>query len=475
MSLDQLVNINISLTTAALPQEGFGTMIFVSKHKQFNDRVRYYSDLIGVSDDFDSSTNEYKAAQAAFMQSPAPSLFGIGRVQLSTASITASVASGGAVTGTTYSFLVQDGVADGSGNYPVIPISYTVPVGSPQTAPEVAAALESAFTAAVHTGLVSSVSGGSAILDINDSTTSGAQLGRVFSVYGLTPNLSLSLATYGSLHGGSGSTETGAYADAISSIFSNDKTWYAVAINSRAKADILAVAEFVETIERIFYTADNADNNYVTPSDPTTDPSILGSLKNLNLFWTTFMYHLDATVAGAPKLFPEIAYFAKIAPKVPGSYTADLKTLSGFVAYALDDTVSMGIRNKNGNTYEMMGGVACTFDGKVVGGEWIDTVILRDWTKSNMQQNLFYLMKNSDKLPFSDAGIQAAVGEMKKVLDQGTRNGGYSSDMPYTITAPRARDFTSAQRASRRLTDLKFNATTAGAIQAVEINGNVTA
>jgi hypothetical protein len=54
--------------------------MILSHNASFPERVRFYTDLPGVAEDFaDSSSPEYRAAQALFSQSPHPETIAIGR------------------------------------------------------------------------------------------------------------------------------------------------------------------------------------------------------------------------------------------------------------------------------------------------------------------------------------------------------------------------------------------------------------
>jgi hypothetical protein len=120
-----------------------------------------------------------------------------------------------------------------------------------------------------------------------------------------------------------------------------------------------------------------------------------------------------------------------------------------------------------------------TNPGKVVAGEWIDVIRFRDWLKDTIQTNLTQMMINRDKVPYTDAGIQLCVNNLRKSLKNGQDVGGIAPNelddagetIPgFVVTFPRSSDLSANVKASRVL-ELGFSARLAGAIHAVEISG----
>lgn len=79
MSLKDIVNVTISRETTAITQLGFGTALILVETDAFSERVRSYSDMDGVAEDFAESDVAYLMANAAFSQDIAPDRIKIGR------------------------------------------------------------------------------------------------------------------------------------------------------------------------------------------------------------------------------------------------------------------------------------------------------------------------------------------------------------------------------------------------------------
>jgi len=92
------------------------------------------------------------------------------------------------------------------------------------------------------------------------------------------------------------------------------------------------------------------------------------------------------------------------------------------------------------------------------------------------------MMINRDKIPYTDAGIQLCVNNLRKSLQTGQDVGGIAPDevdengksVPgFLISYPRSADISPNVKASRVLT-LGFSARLAGAIHVAEISGSLS-
>ena len=211
-------------------------------------------------------------------------------------------------------------------------------------------------------------------------------------------------------------------------------------------------------------------------ADVTTDTGYL--LMNNNFFRTFWFYHADAATD-----FPECAVFARCFAILPGGETWANKKLAGVTTDPLTETQYLAITSKNGNTFERFRNVSITQNGKVAAGEWIDVIRFRDWLQEEMTVNIFNALINSDKIPYTDAGIAIIENQMRAALRLGQTRGGiapteYDEDgnenLGYTISVPLAANISANQKASRILQDMKFTARLAGAIHVMQIAGSLT-
>lgn len=184
---------------------------------------------------------------------------------------------------------------------------------------------------------------------------------------------------------------------------------------------------------------------------------------------TFLLYHQDADDD-----FPECAWFGRVLPLEPGSETWKFKTLATISYSNLSTTQSQNARNKKANTYEFIGGRGITREGTVSAGEFIDIIRGVDWLTARIQEFVYSVLVNNNKVPYTNAGIAVIQAEVKRALQLGIDNNFLSSDPEPEVTVPDAASVPPTDKANRILRNVQFNATLAGAIHAVEIQGIVT-
>lgn len=99
-------------------------------------------------------------------------------------------------------------------------------------------------------------------------------------------------------------------------------------------------------------------------------------------------------------------------------------------------------------------------------------MILVDWIHARIQEQVFFRLVNTKKIPFTDAGATMIENEIRSVLTQATLNGGIDG---FTVTAPRVLSIPEMQRNARVMGDFTFDARLAGAVSVVVIRGVVHA
>ena len=443
MALKDIVNVTITRETAPVSRTGFGTLLILGTHKAWNDRFRSYTGTEGIlSDGFDSTDPEYKAAAAAFAQSPRPTRVAIGRRTVDSATVNVSEV----VEGQEYSTLIN-GTA----------FSYTA--GSGDTAAVIAGALVTAINAGSQP--VTATDNEDGTYDLDADVAGVAWSLAVDSRQTISPYVA-----------------SDEMADDLAAIKDENNDWYGLVLTSRAAADQEAAAAWVESNTKICGVA-SSDANIINQSSTEDTTSIAAVLENGNYFRTFCIY------TAQPDDFPDAAWMGKQLPTDPGSTTWKFKTLAGVTEDNLTDTQYNNAKAKNCNVFTEVAGTAITEDGKVAGGEFIDIIRGRDWLEARMTEEIFSLLTRKAKVPYTDGGIAMIEAVVIQVLELGiTRNfiaPAYVNEdtneavNSYVITVPKVRDITFNDRASRILDDLTFKATVAGAIHAVDISGVITA
>lgn len=258
----------------------------------------------------------------------------------------------------------------------------------------------------------------------------------------------------------------------IKDIQAVNDNWYALVLLDRDVATVKAVAAYIETLVKIFGTA---SDDPIIISQPlgsgagNDSTSIAAVFHNLGYVRTFVLYHQDASDD-----FPEAAWFGNVLPLVPGSETWKFKKLASIAYSVLSSTEEDNAFGKSANTYEYVGGVGITQNGTMAQGEFIDIIRGVDWLTSTIQTYVYSILVNNPKVPYTDAGITAIESQIRRALLLGINNNFIADDPAPQVFVPRASSVPSVDKANRILNNVKFQATLAGAIHAVNITGTVS-
>lgn len=434
-SLDDIVSVQIALQTAGVSRGNFGTPMIVAPLMTFPERVRVYTSYKAASED-DLPPSLLTALSDCFGQIPRPKQVKVGR----RAVLKAVIQVADLIPLATYSFKVN---AD----------TYSFTADGTPLASEIVAGLAAAVTADTDEAITATVVGDT--LEITWISTVG-------SVELLT-NLQ-----WGAI---SPLAAASAVANDLDAILDEDSAWYGLVLTERVKQTQLDAAAWTEANDKLFITATN-EAEVLNPS-VTTD--LISVLKNTRYYRTAVLYHTNATTE-----YPDAAWAGRVFTIHPGAETWALKSLASVTPSPLTSTQKQTVVNKGGNTFEFyQEQIALTNPGMVAAGEWIDVIRFRDWLKDTIQVNMTQMMINRDKVPYTDAGIQLCVNNLRKSLQEGQNVGGIAPDeldannntVPgFVITYPRSLELAPSIKASRVLS-LGFTARLAGAIHVVEITG----
>lgn len=437
-SLDDIVFVQIGLNTAGVSRADFGTCMIVGTHMSFAPRVQTYTKYDDVVSD-GLPPDILAAASAAFSQTPHPKYVKIGRRKTGTSVVTITPANL-----TVYTITVK-------GTSPEV---YTFTSDASATAAEIATGLALAITN-----------------DSNETLTATA-VGNTVELAWISQS-NLQAVTLGSNLAWGTRASVDSVALDMAAIKQEDNAWYGLISADRTKQVQLDFAAWTETQDKIFGMA-SSEATILTNGDST---DVISLLKNTRLYRTFAGYS-----AFAATQYPDAAWMNAVFPLPPGSESWARKRLSGVSPDNLTATERNTIIGKGGNTFEYyQAQIALTDPGKVAAGEWIDVIRGRDWLKDLIQTNMTMLLINRAKVPYTDAGIQMCVANLRKSLQQGVTAGFISGDevdsdnktIPgFVITAPLSQSVDPLVKASRVLT-LSFTARLAGAIHVVNINGSV--
>ena len=256
--------------------------------------------------------------------------------------------------------------------------------------------------------------------------------------------------------------------DDLNAIQASSSDWYGLALTSRAIQDIISTADWTQARIKLFGTCSSelAIINETANDDQT---SLAYQLFSAGYTRTFLMYHQDADDD-----FPECAWMGRCLPLEPGSETWKFKQLRSISYSNLSTTQQINATTKSCNIYTFVGGFGMTAEGVVSSGEFIDIIRGIDWLTARIQEFVFFVLINNNKVPYTDTGITMIEAEVRRALDLGVTNNFLASDPQYTVTVPRAASVSPTDKANRILKNVNFQATLAGAIHFVQIRGVVT-
>lgn len=442
--LDDIVNLNISIESANVTQEGFGTPLVLDYNTRYSDvLVREYASPSDMVDDgFATTDPAYVAVSRIFSQDPSPSTVKVGR--RTHAPSQRFEATPATAASTTYSFSLA--ITGGSEQT----ISFTS--SATATAAEIVNGLTAAVAAAAGysaAGLTASNQGTNTYLRIL-----GPASGPKFTIGGFS-------STFSSY---SDETADNSSAADLAAVLLEDDDWYAFMSTSKGGAEIEALAAAIQPYRKFFVAAtmDTDILSSVSTSDVGYNLHAAGYTRTALLHNDNHMEHGDAALLG------------RWLPYEPGSETAKFKTLTGITPTKHTSTQRSALRAKKVNFFETRAGTNVLMEGTTCEGEFMDTIRFVDWVYARISEEVFGLFVAVPKVPFTDPGIAQISNKIFSVLLRGIEVGGFSADPFPTVTVPKANDVSSLNRAARNLPDVKFRAQLAGAVHTVDITGTVS-
>lgn len=439
-TLDNIVNLTITLTSSTPTKDGFGRPLLVGYHTRFPARTKLYTDPSQMlTDGFTVNDQLYKMAQAIVSQNPRPKDFKVGRCALVPTQIVELVPSNLTV-GFVYSGQINKKYS----------WTYTVP-GSPTLA-----AICTGIASAIQAAMVQAAAG---------STGVGSSGTKVVCTTGVAGQILQFNAMPADLRVSDTTTDPGIATD-LAAIYAADSDWYGVLLASNSKAEINAASVWVETVRRMFAWV-SADYACTDPAS-TTDVGYLN--QQLKWFRSGGFYRSDVGSTFACSLM------AQRFTDPPGSDTWAHKQVVGEATDVLSDAVQAALWAKSMNTYLTVAQQGDVMWGTVASGEYFDIVRGIDWLYATLQTSVVNAVRAAKKTPYTKAGAERIYSAVFNPLNAATQppNSFLSSDNPPTVSVPDVTTLDPSVRQSRVLPNVTFTAQVSGAIHAANIAGTVS-
>lgn len=401
--------------------------------------VRSYRDLDAVySDGHALNSAVYRAAKAIFAQSPRPPVVKVGRRPTATTQQIDFLATNTTV-GKKYYIVVESNGTEYTAEYTVI---------TDDDATDIATGLKAALDALSIPNLTTAIS------STKLRCTCGLA-GGLLRYTRVSPYLTVAeTSTVGTL------------LDDYAAVILQDPAFYCVVVaDNHNESAISAMCGIVETQERIFVT-DTFDSECVDPGD---SDDIFSTAKG-QLYSHSYIQH--------SKNIAEFAALALASTRLaapPGSDTWAFKALRGITPSEYNATEQGALEAKNGNFYTTVAGLPNTFWGKTPSGEYMDVTRGLHALVASIQGNVYTLLSNSPKVPFTNVGIALVKGEVRSALKKHSQEP-YNFLDPGTlvVTAPDVSAVTPEDKAARNLEGITFGGTIQGAIHTTGVTGNLS-
>lgn len=268
------------------------------------------------------------------------------------------------------------------------------------------------------------------------------------------------------------------YEAALDAILVESRDFYGVLCAVRTVADQKSVAKWVQANERVCVLSSD-EPNIIGQTEVADTTSIAYEVKHGAYDRTSVIYHSTADTECV-----DAGLLGYLLSLTPGSYTGAFKTVAGAGTDKLNASQSKNAHDKYCSTYEEIAERNVLLFSWTGSGEYIDIIVLADWTKSRITENNFAVLANTLKNPFTDGGITAHENATRQILQIGVDNQGFSpmsfdkvtgkQTGGYSTTFPKASSVSAVDKAARRLTNAKFKAFLAGAIHTVAIEGTIS-
>lgn len=442
------VLLTIAVDTVGLARAGFGTPLYLSPYADgvfgTGEKTREYSSLAAVAADFAVTTSpEYRLANAVFNQNPKVTKLKIGRQTLKPSIAYTLVP----VVANTHVYTLTVG---GKG---LAETQVTYTSDGSATATEICDGLRTALTALSGENFTCS---GTTTLIIT-ATAAGDWFYVITDTIG---DWSANSCTH---------ADPGVATD-LAAIALADNDWYCLLGSDPGNASILALTAWVQAAKKICIpeVAElQARTTAVTNSDTLDDLHTLGYSRTAGVY------------AAKPVEFTAAGWASSRLWTQPGAETWKFATpIGATVAVGVTGTHRTNLTNRKANFLENVAGKNFMSEGTTADGDFIDVTRGIDWLDDDMSKAVLEVLLKAaavgGKIPFTDDGIAVIVGAVRGSLRRAVARGILASSPAPVVTAPLVADISVEDKAARRLPDVKFTGTLAGAVHKVIVDGVVT-
>lgn len=255
---------------------------------------------------------------------------------------------------------------------------------------------------------------------------------------------------------------------ALNSLMESHNDWFYLMCTSHED-----VTNDVKTLSD--WTAANGKFYVATNDNADTVADIIARLGTLQSENTVFFSHKK------PETYPDAGLLGRMSTYYPGAANWNFKTLNLIEPSGYTSSEILELEAAKAICYMEKRGINVTTAGWTTSGAYADIVLGKAKLKARVEEEIFSTMVNTDKITYDDPGIALVVSTLDKALrtEAKPENGiiAWSGSQPgegkplYSISAPSRADISKTDIANRKLPNVNWNATIAGAVDIVEVNG----
>lgn len=151
------------------------------------------------------------------------------------------------------------------------------------------------------------------------------------------------------------------------------------------------------------------------------------------------------------------------------------QTLTSVIPSAESNANITALLDAGVNVYVNYGNFVVTKNARTTATEasYIDQIVVMDYLRINIEQDVLNLILNSDKIPYTDAGIKTVEGVVLNRLNEAVTLKMLDSAVRPTATAPSVTTMSDTQKASRVAPTITATGRLSGAVNDFNINVNV--
>lgn len=422
LPVSDIANVTVSLQAIAAGVRNFGNLVIVGQSNviDVNERIRTYTDIGPVGQDFTTNSDEYQAAALYFSQSPKPASVQIGRWAQAA---TAAILEGGALLAAEQLPSAWTGITTGSMKITIdstlvtlSALDFHLITNMNGVAAVIATALSTHGTCVWDAAysrfeITSATTGASSTITYVQPTGSGVDISAMTHLTAAT---------------GSRAPVAGqiaeSYVAAITALMLASNNWYGMygAAHSAVNADHLAAAALIQaaTTTRI-YGCTSQEAGAIDPNSTTDLPYLLkaGGYGRAFCQYSSLSAYAGVSIYGRA--------FTVDFTGSNTTLTLKFKVEPGVGAETLTETAAAALKAKNCNVFvNYNNGTAIIQEGVMSNGDFFDERQGLDWFQNTLQTDLYNLLYLSQtKIPQTDAGGNQIVNTVSGSFQKGVDNG----------------------------------------------------